>query len=321
MEIEHESRFRYDAKRDRWNGYDPSEHKKIVDDFQRLEEARKMVKAEKIQKGLRTSSTATGEGEAAPESEPAADPAEVGESSRGTPGVGEEAGDEDEDKYAEQADMPGVKLDVDSRTRITVRNLRIREDTAKYLYNLDPESAYYDPKSRAMRENPFEPLGKKPEEAPFGGDNFKRYTGEVISANEQQLFAWEAQKRGVDVHSLAEPTKLEALKKEFASRKDSFKNSQQRAILERYGGEEHLEAPPKELLLAQSEAYVEYSRSGKVIKGEEKTVAKSRYEEDVYINNHTTVWGSFWKDGQWGYKCCHSTIKNSFCTGEAGKAA
>ena len=25
----------------------------------------------------------------------------------------------------------------------------------QYLYNLDPNSAYYDPKTRSMRENPF----------------------------------------------------------------------------------------------------------------------------------------------------------------------
>lgn len=45
-------------------------------------------------------------------------------------------------------------LQVDSKQRITVRNLRIREDTAKYLRNLDPNSAYYDPKTRSMRDNP-----------------------------------------------------------------------------------------------------------------------------------------------------------------------
>ena len=33
----------------------------------------------------------------------------------------------------------------DPRTKTTVRNLRIREDTAKYLRNLDVNSAYYDP--------------------------------------------------------------------------------------------------------------------------------------------------------------------------------
>lgn len=31
------------------------------------------------------------------------------------------------------------------------------------------------------------------------------------------------------------------------------------------------------------------------------------------------MWGSFWKDGQWGFQCCHSIIKNSYCTGERSK--
>lgn len=42
----------------------------------------------------------------------------------------------------------------DVRTRTTIRNLRIREDTAKYLLNLDLNSAHYDPKTRSMRGNP-----------------------------------------------------------------------------------------------------------------------------------------------------------------------
>ena len=35
------------------------------------------------------------------------------------------------------------------------------------------------------------------------------------------------------------------------------------------------------------EEYVEYSRQGNVIKGQEKAPVKSKYEEDVYNNNHT----------------------------------
>lgn len=96
--------------------------------------------------------------------------------------------------------MPGQNFD--SKRRITVRNLRIREDTAKvsylhpaarnfhmtsivqlwnqvmykahisiycvsfpqYLRNLDPNSAYYDPKTRAMRENPYANTGMNPDE-------------------------------------------------------------------------------------------------------------------------------------------------------------
>ena len=39
--------------------------------------------------------------------------------------------------------------------KMSVRNLRIREDTAKYLLNLDVNSAFYDPKTRSMRNNPL----------------------------------------------------------------------------------------------------------------------------------------------------------------------
>jgi pre-mRNA-processing factor SLU7 len=32
------------------------------------------------------------------------------------------------------------------------------------------------------------------------------------------------------------------------------------------------------------------------------------------------VFGSYWRDGQWGYACCHSLIRQSYCTGEAGRS-
>ena len=56
--------------------------------------------------------------------------------------------------------------------KVTTRNLRIREDTAKYLRNLDPDSAYYDPKTRAMRENPLP--GTSADEVVYAGDNAYR---------------------------------------------------------------------------------------------------------------------------------------------------
>jgi pre-mRNA-processing factor SLU7 len=89
----------------------------------------------------------------------------------------------------------------------------------------------------------------------------------------------------------------------------------------RYGGEEHLKAPPKELLMAQSEHYVEYSKLGRVIKGQDKAIARSKYLEDQFPGNHKSVWGSYWRHGQWGYACCHSLFREAYCAGEAGKAA
>lgn len=105
---------------------------------------------------------------------------------------------------------------------------------------------------------------------------------------------------------------MEKLQQEYDKKKEQFKSKVHESVLERYGGEEHLKVPPKTLLLAQSEEYVEYSRYGKIIKGKEKNIIRSKYEEDVFPSNHSSVWGSFWKNGKWGYNCCHSFIKVYF---------
>ncbi len=49
---------------------------------------------------------------------------------------------------------------------------------AKYLRNLDPNSAYYDPKTRAMRENPLPGAG--PDEVAYAGDNVLRCVRELL---------------------------------------------------------------------------------------------------------------------------------------------
>ncbi|XP_047990275.1 pre-mRNA-splicing factor Slu7 [Leguminivora glycinivorella] len=273
----------YDGKRDRWNGYDASEHKAIIEEYQKIEEAKRELRAKKLEQ----------------------DPTAVED---------DDNAEEDEDKYVDEVDMPGTK--VDSKQRITVRNLRIREDTAKYLRNLDPNSAYYDPKTRSMRDNP----NPETAESDYTGENFVRFTGDTRSHAAAQLFAWEAHSRGVDVHLLAEPTKLQVLQREYHDKFHKFKSQVKESVLEKYGGEEHLKVPPRELLLAQTEVFTQYNRDGTVANGPEKQLAKSKYEEDVLINNHTSVWGSYWREGQWGYKCCHSFIKMSYCVGEAGKS-
>ncbi|PIK48829.1 putative pre-mRNA-splicing factor SLU7 [Apostichopus japonicus] len=286
----------YDGKRDRWNGYDPQEHERVIQEFAKVEEAKKHLKVKKLYDDMLSG--------------------EAKEQQHQDAGSEDE---EDEDKYADNFDMPGTNFD--SKRRITVRNLRIREDTAKYLRNLDPNSAYYDPKTRSMRKNPYVDLGKPEEHLEFAGENFVRSSGDTLRMASAQMFAWDAERKGTDVHLQADPTKLELLQTQFTTKKEDFKEKQKSSILDKYGGAEHLDAPPRELLLAQTEDYVEYSKHGTLIKGLEKAKAKSRYEEDVYINNHTSIWGSFWKNGSWGYCCCHSMVKMSYCVGEAGRSA
>ena len=199
--------------------------------------------------------------------------------------------------------------------------LSIREDTAKYLLNLDLNSAFYDAKTRSMRENPH--AGKDASEAVYVGDNFIRQGGDVSSVNALQSFVWESHDRGnEDINLLANPSQAEKLFAEFQSRKEQLKSQKKNAILERYGGsdvQDEQSVIPAALRTAQTESYVEYAEDGRVVKGIEEAAPKTKYAEDVYELNHTSVWGSYWHDGHWGYVCCHQLMRNAFCTGHKGR--
>ncbi|RUP44844.1 Pre-mRNA splicing Prp18-interacting factor-domain-containing protein, partial [Jimgerdemannia flammicorona] len=104
-------------------------------EYERIEEERRKLKASELDK---QGPTTTAEAKKIVEG--------------GAGGFSSDDDNDDEEKYAEQMDMPGQKIN--TKTRTTIRNLRIREDTAKYLLNLDINSAHYDPKTRSMRDNP-----------------------------------------------------------------------------------------------------------------------------------------------------------------------
>ncbi|KAI8849743.1 Pre-mRNA splicing Prp18-interacting factor-domain-containing protein [Chytridium lagenaria] len=268
----------FEAKRDRWNGYDPNDYLKIVEEGEAIEQERRRIREQKAREKLE---------EAA---KPKAEKEVTEEAATGEPAKAEDSdsdGEEDDEKYADAAEAVGQKL--------------------------DGEDTYYYP---FMRDNPLK--DKEGEEANYAGDNFVRWTGDAPGLAKLQVFAWQAADRGKDVHLNANPTQGELLFKEYQKKKEMVTETQKGSILEKYGGDEYLKAPPKELLMAQTESYVEYSQTGKVIKGQEKIKVRSKYEEDVYLLNHTSVWGSFWRDGRWGYACCHAVSPVAYCTGQAG---
>ncbi|EFJ41682.1 hypothetical protein VOLCADRAFT_41650, partial [Volvox carteri f. nagariensis] len=296
----------FESKRDRWNGYDSKEYARIVDRFEQLEELRKEIKKKEQVRVSLDEIRKKGEAvEAAGDAEPGADGAI----------------DEDETKIKEEEEAGFGEVKKRVRTTAggstgSVRNLRIREDIAKYLLNLDVNSAYYDPKSRSMREDP-QP-DKPASEKLFHGDNFVRNGGEYSAWQSLTLHSITAHEKGLDVHMQANPSLAEMLYKQFKEKKDQLENKSKEDVVKKYGSA--AEPLPEEVkVLTASERYIEYDRAGRVIKGVE-VKAKSRYEEDVLINNHTCVWGSWWRDGTWGYACCHSSVKNSYCTGKKAAA-
>ncbi|XP_004493322.2 pre-mRNA-splicing factor SLU7-like isoform X1 [Cicer arietinum] len=292
----------YDGKRDRWNGYDPSTFARVIERYEARDDARKKYLNEQQLKKLEKSDQ-TDEGAAIDEA------------------IEDDDLRVDEAKVDESKQMDFAKVEKRVRTTGggstgTVRNLRIREDTAKYLLNLDVNSAHYDPKTRSMREDPLPDAD--PNEKFYEGDNQYRNSGQALEFKELNIHAWEAFDKGQDVHMQAAPSQAELLYKNFKVMKEKLKSHTKETIIEKYGNAADEEKLPRELLLGQSERQVEYDRAGRIIKGQEAAIPRSKYEEDVYINNHTTVWGSWWKDHQWGFKCCKQTIRNSYCTGAAG---
>ncbi len=310
----------FDGKRDRYNGFDAADYSRVVERFEKAEkikeEAAKKKELERVFNKDDKKAENSGE-----KTEGAADSG-AGAATEAADSDSSDSELDDAGAKVADADAQGF-MKVNKRVRtagggasMTVRNLRIREDTAKYLRNLDLESAYYDPKSRSMRENPTP--DEDPSEQFFAGDNVKRRTGDMIGFERLNSHAGEAFGQGQEIHVQAAPSQAELLYKQFKEKKEKLTKNTKRAVLEKYGNAAETAPLPEGLLMGQTESYVEYDRAGRVVRGTERATAKSRYEEDVLEQNHKAVWGSFWSGGRWGYACCRSLQKGSYCTGAKG---
>jgi pre-mRNA-processing factor SLU7 len=226
----------YAGKRDRWNGYDPSSYLRVMKKHELLAKERQAIREANVDASLVEGGTKTDKKAKKKKDDDSSSSSDE-----------EEEQEMDADK-AEMLDRDGAVIGqqidegrVGMKTRVSVRNLRIREDTAKYLRNLDTSSAYYDPKTRSMRSNPNPE--KDPNEVDFAGDNFIRYTGEAKSLASQQLYEFEAYERGQQVHMLAMPTQAENLHKTFEEKKNSLASKQKEDLMEKYGGRVILPPP------------------------------------------------------------------------------
>lgn len=346
----------YDSKRDKYHGYDASSTymKQMEDKFIKRDEIRHKIREQKILSKNKNNKS-TNDETANDKKKVTSDSDSDYDSDEGSDSD-EEFVQKDEDaktfqsRLARQGGVGGAQM------KVTARNLRIREDTAKYLRNLDINSAFYDPKSRSMRGNPNPNVN--PEDLQFAGDNFARISGDAVELAKTQLFAWDSEAKGVaDVHPQANPSQAELMKKTADSKAVDLKLQKRKKVLEKYGGSEYLDndssnngdgsldmsnsnseggnrnsetAEERKVRFGASVIEQEYSRDGRPLNGGPNSQASAvqlkvecKYEENIFINGHTTVWGSYFHKGafRWGYADDHSLLKNSYCTGANGRIA
>lgn len=165
-------------------------------------------------------------------------------------------------------------------------------------------SEHFDPKSRSMHNY---------DNAAIQLDNLDM-VGERNDLTNQDAFAAEqVELHHSELNTFALPTLTEKIYKRVKENKQNLNvGVKVNEILSKYG--ESGQLAPIDVIVEEDE-YFNHSTYQKRI-----NTAKSRYEENVLINDHLTVWGSWYnKLLGWGYACCHATTKESFCLGTKGK--
>ncbi|PHT86812.1 Pre-mRNA-splicing factor SLU7 [Capsicum annuum] len=243
----------YGGKRDRWNGYDISSYAHVSELYEVRDEAKRKYLKEKQLRKLEE------------------------KNNKDNKAVGDSDKEDCED---------ALKVD---ETKVN----KSKEDTSKYLLNLDVNSAHYDPKTRSMCEDPFPDMDSN--EKFYVGVNQNRVSGQVLEFKKNNIHAWEAFEKGHDVHMQAAPSQVEFLYKNYKINKEKLKVQSKDDVMEKYGNESSDDTLPRELLLGQSEKEIEYDRAGRIMKGQFKAIGldESEYftslEETKNNNSYVTT--------------------------------
>ena len=333
----------YEGKRDRWNGYQPEMGKRLLYEFQKLEEEKNKIKNEKLKQAKTERERRLLERDEDLEEDISSDEEndipeifkmvvmeikkddneKNSKDNKDNVLESEKADDEEVMRYfadfqaQNNNKLPNKITDIPKRILYqisTSKSLHIGEDYSKYLLNLALNSAYYDAKSRSMRENPLATTQINT----FKGENSLRHTGDAAKLIEMENFVNIANSKNKDLNlnNIAMPSQAELFYRYINEKKNNYKSEKLKKAINKYGGEDYFKIPES---IKVSEKYEKVDNSKIINTG---NVVKSIYEEDVFVNGHTSVWGSFYHYVLgWGYKCCYSFMKDSLCGGENAKRA
>lgn len=219
--------------------------------------------------------------------------------------------EESEDESDKNEDEDHGDLTKNPRVKSLNKNLRSRQETAKYLQNIRDTTAHYDGKSRAMRHNPNQTEATEDKKL-YKGDNFNIYSGKFFDLMDQENFTKEAEEKGnVELNSVAMPSQAEIAFKQFKQKKTAMINQKNQDLFAKYGGLEHTQIPDDFKMKALKEQYAGEGEGEDENEGEAEEnqmdaedIQRTRDEEIAIKNGHAAPWGSFThpKFGK-GYEC------------------
>ncbi|ODQ68332.1 hypothetical protein NADFUDRAFT_81328 [Nadsonia fulvescens var. elongata DSM 6958] len=206
-------------------------------------------------------------------------------------------------------------------------SMRNREDTALYLRDLSEDAPVYNPKSKVLMD---ESMGYIDDKGLFRR-NLSGAALEYEKLNEQ---VEKAMDQGIGMHLQANPTESAQLIKRLARDEQERVEKKRKELTAKYGDVEQASGNPKRMRRELTVKPVTGVDPDRLDETRSTTVnshnveskmaparatsshsdsSASKYEEDVHVGNHSSVWGSYWKDGAWGYACCQSLDKRSYC--------
>lgn len=254
-----EAKLDFEGKRDRWAGYDPSTYQEeFLKEWSKVEDSHQRAKIQKsINKRLKSSKNKNEDD----------DNDSQDYSDDNIKGIDKESDKEEEEEndeeelYAEKTQVPEHKFP-DPYTRVSAKNLRIREDTAKYLKDLN-SNLFYNPKSRSMREqvNGSKAFSSKRKIERITKDNLSQVVKQITAAHnspwtlassekknlkELEKLSWEStplpppieeSENSKKLYSIVNPTFVEEGKKKLLSKELKEQQDRESILQELYGDE------------------------------------------------------------------------------------
>jgi hypothetical protein len=162
----------------------------------------------------------------------------------------------------------------------------MREGAAVCMPNLDVDLVFHDPKTRSMREVPRPACPALRRRTGRSGRQCLRPRFDRPTRRRRRCRRRPLQR--LLVSSAPPSTSTEAAAR--TARTEPLRaRAAIRGAASAAGGANHTQPPPRELLLAQSDAHVEYERAARlpVVGGAARLAACSRSEEDVHPNRRT----------------------------------